>query len=165
MGKGRNSKMMSYEKLRLREAEITPTKEVLGKILGESYCAYESFVNGLKELEIANEWQYSNCACGKSWVARGEYKWTTMRGTHKSKNIYWLSAWDKYFVLAVWFKEDNRAEILNADVSEETKQRIRKGKMFGPKMRTFPVEFEITDIRLLVDIYTIIKYKIKLEAN
>ena len=67
-------------------------------------------------------------------------------------------------MVAIWFKEDNRAEILRADVSEETKELIRKGKMFGPKMRTFPVEFEIRDTKQIADVCTLLKYKIRLEA-
>ena len=102
--------------------------------------------------------------CGKCWLAQGKYKWCTPRGAKKEKTIYWSAAWDKYFVVAIWFKEDNRPEILRADVSEKTKQLIRNGKMFGPKMRTFPVEFEVTDTGQIADICTLIKFKQKLEA-
>jgi len=156
--------IMTYEKLRLREPEVTPTKEVLEKVLGESFRAYQQFVDGLGDLEIANEWKFYPCACGKAWMARGEYRWTTLRGANKTKNIYWMSAWEKYFVVAVWFKEDNRAELLKADVSENTKRLIREGKMFGPKMRTFPVEFEVRDNKQLADIYMMLRLKKKLEA-
>jgi hypothetical protein len=72
--------------------------------------------------------------------------------------------WDGYFNIAIWFKEDNRMELLKADVTETTKQLIRKGKMFGPKMRTFPVEFEIKTAEQLADISTMIKLKKQLEA-
>ena len=156
---------MNTEKLRLREPGIIPTQEVLEKTLGDSHRIYEKFVEGLRDLGIENEWKFYPCFGCKAWMARGEYKWVTPRGTKKSKNIYWLSAWDEYFVVSVWFKEDNRAEVLKADVREETKLLIRKGKMFGPKMRTFPVEFEITSIEPLDDIFTLLKYKIRLETH
>ena len=155
---------MKYEALRLREQEISPTPEVLKTALGKSFSAYETFLKGLPKLDISNQWQYYPCVGTKAWMARGEYKWTTPRGANKTKNIYWLSAWDKHFKMSIWFKEDNRTEILKSDVSEQTKQLIRKGKMFGPKMRTFPVEFEITTTEPIADIYTLIKLKKQLEA-
>jgi len=156
--------MTKHENLRLREAEITPTNEVMKKNIGASYDAYLKLQNALAGLDIQQEWMYY-AGCTKSWLAKGQYKWTTPRGTNKEKTIYWLSAWDGFFKLTVWFLEDNRGEILKADVSETTKQLIRNGKMFGPKMRTFPVEFEITTADPLADIYTLIKCKKKLEAN
>jgi len=156
---------MKHENLRLRDQNITPTQEVLKEALDASHGAYDAFVNGLRDLEIENVWQYFPCFATKAWMGRGEYKWTTLRGTNKTKNIYWLSVWDGYFNVAVWFKEDNRGEILKADVGESTKELIRAGKMFGPKMRTFPVEFEIEDIAQLADVYTLLKHKIQLEAR
>ena len=156
---------MDYKELRLRDPGTAPSPEILKEVLDKIYPVYCAFIDGLEKLEIQNEWQYYPCVGGKAWMARGEYKWTTPRGANKTKNIYWMSAWDKYFVIAVWFKEDNRGEVLKANVSEETKQLIRGGKMFGPKMRTFPVEFHVTDAGQLDDIYTIIKWKQRLEAN
>jgi len=156
---------MKHENLRLRDQHIEPTQDVLKDALGESYRTYETFLNGLRELEIENLWKYEACPTSRAWLARGEYKWTTPRGTNKTKNLYWLSVWEELFKVAIWFKEDNRAEILKADVGEGTKQIIREGKMFGPKMRTFPVEFEVIDIDTLADIYTLLKYKIRLEAK
>ena len=156
--------MSKYENLRLKDKDVTPTPEVLKSALGTSYSAFTKFIDGLAKLDISNVWQYYPCVGTKAWLGRGEYRWTTPRGANKVKNIYWLSAWDGHFQMAVWFKEDNRMEILKADVTEETKQLIRKGKMFGPKMRTFPVEFEIKTTSQLNDIYTLLRLKIQLEA-
>jgi len=90
---------------------------------------------------------------------------TIQRNVISSLNNYILTFWNGYFMVAVCFKEDNRTELLKADVSEEAKQLIRKGKMFSPKIRRFPVEFQITTVEQCADIYTILKYKIRLEAN
>ena len=151
--------------LRLREPDITPTNEVLGKVLGNSYKAYIKLQEALPGLDIEHEWKYyPSPMCGKCWLAQGKFRHVTPRGAKKEKTIYWSSAWDKYFVVAIWFKEDNRAEILKADVSDETKQLIRNGKMFGPKMRTFPVEFEVTSGEQIADVCTLIQCKKRLEA-
>jgi len=157
---------MDKEKIRLTDPAVTPTPDVIKAALGSnSYGAYQKFLSGLADLEIENEWKYYPCFCGKAWMARGEYRWTTPRGANKVKNIYWMSAWDGYFVVAVWFKEDNRAEALRSDVSEHTKKLIRAGKMFSPKMRTFPVEFEVRETQQVADIFTMLRLKQKLEAN
>jgi len=156
---------MKHENLRLRDRHIEPTQDVLEDALGESYRTYGEFLDGLAKLEIENLWKYEACPTSRVWLALGEYKWTTPRGTNKAKNLYWLSVWEELFKVAIWFKEDNRAEILKTDVSESTKQLIREGKMFGPKMRTFPVEFEVIDADQLCDVYTLIKEKIRLEAK
>ena len=156
---------MNSENLRLRDPAIAPTKEVLCAVLGGSYGAYQKFQDALGGLDIEHEWKYyPSPMCGRCWLARGQFRWCTVRGTKKEKTIYWSSAWDKYFVVAVWFKEDNRAELLRASVSEQTKQLIRNAKMFGPKMRTFPVEFQVTDPSQIPDICTMIKLKKQLEA-
>jgi len=155
---------MDKEKIRLTDPNVSPTEEVLKDAPGESYNAYTTFVDGLSNIDLEQIWQYYPCFCGKAWMARGSYKWTTPRGANKEKNIYWLSAWDGYFSIAVWFKEMNRMEILKANVSEETKQIIRTAKIFGPKMQTFPVEFNVRTTEQLADVYELIRWKKKLEA-
>ncbi|MCL2570716.1 MAG: DUF3788 domain-containing protein [Firmicutes bacterium] len=156
---------MKYENLRLRDQHIHPTSDVLENALGESHQTYETFVGGLGDLNIENVWQFYPCFATKAWMGRGEYKWTTPRGANKTKNIYWLSVWEELFKVTLWFKEDNRAEILKTNITESTKQLIKNSKMFGPKMRTFPVEFEIIDANSLTDVYTLLKHKIQLEAR
>jgi len=155
---------MKREDLRLKDPNIVPTEEVLREALGENYEVYAEFVEGLGKLSVEQIWQYYPCFCGKAWMARGSYKWTTPRGANKEKNIYWLTAWDGYFHVAVWFKEMNRMEILKADVSEGTKEFIRNAKMLGQKMRTFAVEFSVKGNESLADIYELLRCKIRLEA-
>ena len=153
---------MNYEKLRLREPGTEPTDEVLKSILGASYGAYTTFLGALAGLELENEWKFYNCSC-KSWLARGVYRWTTPRGAKKEKNLYWLSAWDGYFKVAVWFLDKNRGEVLKLNTSEQTKKLIRDAKTLG-KMMTFPVECDITTAGALADVYALIKCKKNLEA-
>lgn len=72
--------------------------------------------------------------------------------------------WEGYFKVTIWFLEKNRSEILSAGLSEDTKQKINDAKTFG-KLKTFPLEFDITAAELLSDIYTLINCKKQLEAN
>lgn len=155
--------MSKYDNLRLKECEEVPTYELLEKILGESFETYEIFQEALASFEIEQDWQYYACSC-KSWMARGQYRWTTPRGTSKEKTIYWLSAWDGFFKVMIWFLEKNRNEILKENLSEETKQKICDAKTLG-KMNTFPLEFEMTSAKPLADIYSLIRCKKQLEAK
>lgn len=155
---------LKYEELRLREPEIQPTDEVLAKVLGDSYGAYKTFCKELADLELEQVWQFYPCVGTKAWMARGVFKWTTPRGAKKEKNLYWLSVWEKYIKISVWFKGSNRAEVLKLNISNKTKNVIAGAKIMGEKMNTFPVEFEVTTAEQLADIYELIQCKKRLEA-
>jgi len=152
--------MSNHERLRLREPGAPPTSEVLERALGDSYAAYETFQEALPLLEIEQEWQWYTPY--KAWFAKGQHWWTTPRGARKEKNLYWLYVYEGSFDVAVWFKEKNRAEILTADVGEQTKQLIRDAETMG-KLPTFPVVFGIRTTEPLADIYTLIDCKKRLE--
>jgi len=152
--------MKEHEKLQLREPIVTPTSGMVEQALGESYAAYEAFQDALPNLELEQEWQWYTPY--KAWFAKGQHRWTTARGTNKEKTLYWLYVFDGYFNVAVWFKEKNRMEILNADVSEKTKQLIISAETMG-KLPTFPVMFEVTTTEPLADIYTLLGCKKELE--
>ena len=153
--------MNDHDNLRLRDPGATPTSELLEQTLGDSYAAYELLQEALPGLEIEQEWQWYTPH--KAWYAKGQHFWTTPRGTRKEKNLYWLHVFEGYFNVAVWFLEKNRAEILKANVSEQTKQLIREAKTMG-KMATFPVMFNVTTTEPLADIYELIDCKKRLEG-
>ena len=152
--------MNDHENLRLRDPDVTPTSEALKRTLGGSYAAYETFQDYLPCLDIEQEWQWYTPH--KAWFARGQHFWTTPRGTKKEKNLYWLHVYEGFFSVAVWFKEKNRAEVLNADVSDITKQLIRDSNTYG-KVPTFPVVFDIITAEPLADIYTLLDCKKRME--
>ena len=153
--------MNHNDTLQLRDPIVTPTSELLECILGGSYAAYEALQDALPGLEMEQEWQWYTPH--KAWFAKGQHFWTTtLKGTKKERNLYWLHVFNGYFNVAVWFKEKNRAEILTADVSDKTKQLIRDSETYG-KMPTFPVVIEVTSTDALADICTLIDYKKRLE--
>ena len=148
--------MNSNEKLRLREREVPPTDELLEQVLGGSYAAYETFQKALSDIDIEQEWQWY--IPHKAWFARGQYRWTTARGAVKEKTLYWLHVFEGYFSVAIWFKEKNRMEALNANVSEKAKHMILDAKTMG-NVPTFPVVFDITTTESFADIYELINHK------
>ena len=152
--------MNDHENLQLREPQVTPTRELLEQILGDSYAAYETFQDALPGLEMEQEWQWYTPY--KAWFAKGQHFWVTPRGARKEKNLYWLYVYDGYFSVAVWFKEKNRTEVLRADISEKTKKLIRDAETMG-KLPTFPVVFDITTVEPLADIYLLLDCKKRIE--
>lgn len=152
--------MNKHDKLQLRNPIFAPTNELLAQILGGSFAAYEVLQDTLPGLEVEQDWQWYTPH--KAWFAKGQHFWTTPRGTRKEKNLYWLHVYDGTFSVAVWFKEKNRIELLNADVSERTKALIRDAETMG-KVLTFPVVFDITTAEPLADLCTLIEWKKKLE--
>ena len=153
--------MKNNGRLQLREREMIPTDELLRQVLGDSYVAYETFQNDLDGIGVEQEWQWYTPY--KAWFARGQHRWTTPRGAKKEKTLYWLYVYDKYFSVAVWFKEKNRMEALNADVSEKTKHAILDAKTVG-NVPTFPVIFDITTAEPLDDICGLINCKKRIEG-
>ncbi|MCL2563977.1 MAG: DUF3788 domain-containing protein [Oscillospiraceae bacterium] len=152
--------MHNHANLQLRDPAAPPANSVLEQTLGNSCAAYETFQETLPGLEIEQAWQWYTPY--KAWFAKGQHWWTTPRGARKEKNLYWLYVYDGFFSVAVWFKEKNRAEILNADVSEKTKQLIRNAETMG-KLPTFPVVFDVTAIEQLADVFALIDCKKRLE--
>jgi len=152
--------MDKHDKLRLREPGVPPTSELLQQTLGESYVAYEIFQEELPSLEMEQEWQWYTPH--KAWFARGQHWWTTPRGTQKEKTLYWLHVFDGFFNVVVWFKEKSRAEALNANISDKTRQMVFDAKTIG-KVPTFPVVFEIITTEQFADIFALIDCKKRIE--
>ena len=152
--------MEKHKDFWLREPGELPSNHTLERALGDSYPTYEIFQEALPQLDIEQEWQWYTPY--KAWFAKGQHWWTTARGTKKEKNLYWLYVYKGYFIVAVWFKEKNRNEILNADVSEKTRQLILNAETMG-KVPTFPVTFNITTTEPLADVYALIDCKKRLE--
>lgn len=152
--------MNDHHNFKLKERDVIPTDEMIVQVLGDSYAAYEALQEALPALELEQEWQWYTPY--KAWFAKGQHFWTTARGTRKEKNLYWLYIYEGYFSVAIWFKEKNRTELLNANLSEHTRQLINSAETMG-KLPTFPVLFEIRTLEPLAEIYSLIGYKKKLE--
>lgn len=152
--------MDNHKELRLKERDVIPTSEVLKQILASSYTSYETLQDALHDLDMEQNWMWYTPH--KVWCAKGQYFWTTIRGTRKDKVLYWLYVCEGYFNVTVWFKEKNRSEVLKLDVSSKTKQIIRNAKtVIGS---TFPVAFKVTNKESLADIYKLMDCKKKLEC-
>ena len=79
----------------LRNPDIQPSIHVIAKALGELNSAYIKFIKELPRHNIHLEQRYYND--GKSWLAKGLFKWTGVWGGQNEMTVFWLSIWDKFF--------------------------------------------------------------------
>jgi len=152
--------MNNHNELQFKDPATPPSSLDLEQTLKDSFAPYKALQEALPRLEIEQEWQWYTPY--KAWFARGQHRWTTPRGTKKEKTLYWLHVFCGRFSVSVWFKEKNRIEALNADVSDKTRQLISDTATMG-KVPTFPVVIDITTSDSLADVFTLIECKKRLE--
>ena len=140
----------------LRSPDIQPSSEVIAKALGESYSAYIKFISELADHDIQLEWHYYND--GKAWLAKGLYKWTGVRGGQNQTTVFWLSGWDGFFKVTLYFPEKARADVLSLPLSSEVKQMIADSKQMG-KMKFFPLVFSLCSDEMFATIYSLADFK------
>ena len=132
--------MKPIEKQMLRNPDIEPTSEVLEEILGTAYSTYVKFLSEMERREIHLEWRYY--PDGKAWLGKGLHHWTGSRGGKKEVTVFWLSVWEGYFKLTIYFPEKVRSEVMTLSLSDKLKQRIVETDQMG-KLKFFPVVFEL----------------------
>lgn len=142
----------------LRDGNITPTAEIIAEALGAANIVYLKFIEDLKKLNISlMDWRYYND--GKAWLSKGEYKWTTARGTLKVKPVFWLSIWENSFRVSYFFSEKTRDALLSLPISAGRKEIIKNTEATGKTNKSIAVIFEITDEFQLDDLYVIAEFR------
>ena len=142
----------------LRDANIEPTVEIIADGLGATNTVYVKFIGELKKYSISlMNWRYYND--GKAWLSKGEYKWTTTRGTNKVKPIFWLSIWEEAFRVSFFFSEKVRAELLSLPITEAAKEIINNTEANGKTMKFLSIIFDITDDSQLNDVYVLAQFR------
>jgi hypothetical protein len=115
-----------------------------------------SFLQRVFTIDIDLSWQFYKD--GTAWLAKGPYTWTGPRGGKREYNTFWLSGWDGFFEISVYFKDTERGEVLALPLEESTRDLIRSAKKMG-KINTFPVTMRVHNQELPDDLLTLIKYK------
>jgi len=152
------SERMEGKKQLFRDKNVKPTEQLIAESLGEEYAIYQRFIETIKNEGISlMDWRYYQD--GKAWLSKGEYKWTTTRGTNKVKPIFWLSLWEGFFKVSFHFSEKVRTQLLSLPISEETKEAIYKAPTNGTKMKFFSVIFDVASDSPLNDIYQIAEFR------
>ena len=142
----------------LRNADIEPTAEIIAAGLGAAYNVYTAFIKRLKEYDVSlMDWRYYND--GKAWLSKGEYKWTTARGTNKVKPLFWLSVWEGFFRVSFFFSEKAQSELLELPISKNTQNLITNAEIGGKTMKHFSAIFDVSDEKQLDDIFVIMNFR------
>ena len=140
----------------LRDPNIELTSEVISEALGSANAAYVKFIDGLADHDIQVEWRYYND--GSSWLGKGLYKWTGVKGGQKEVTAFWLSIWDGFFKVTIYVPEKARADAMELPLSVDVKSMVEEAKQIG-KLKFFPVMFNLQSDELFDDIYTLADFR------
>ncbi len=142
----------------LRDINIEPTDEIIASCLGNSNKTYLNLIKELNKNNISlMEWRYYKD--GKAWLSKGEYKWTTSRGTNKIKPIFWLSIWEGFFKISFFFPYNMKEELLKLPISKDIKKIIKNTNPMGKTMRFMPIIFNVNNDKQLDDILILANFK------
>jgi hypothetical protein len=135
----------------LNEQAIFPSNEVLKGILAESYPIFEELsVILANEHGLLLEWNYYND--GKCWLCKA---------LNKKKNLFWLSAWNKFFRVSFYFTEKHLESFAALDIPEAIKENLCRAKPIG---RLLPLLLEVRTRKQLPDLLKIVEFKKKMHA-
>lgn len=150
--------MNKEQKQLLRDPSVKPTDDMIVDCLGPAGEVYTKFLEELKAYGISlMDWRFYND--GKAWLSKGEYKWTTARGTDKVKPIFWISIWNGFFKISFNFSEMTRAKLLSLPISENTKIMIENVEPNGSKMKFIPVIFDVDHEKQFEDILLVAQFR------
>lgn len=142
----------------LCDINIEPNEEIIASCLGNTNNIYKIFIKELNKNNISlMEWRYYKD--GKAWLSKGEYKWTTSRGTNKIKTIFWLSIWEGFFKISFFFPYNMKEELLKLPISKDIKDLIKNINPMGKTMRFMPIIFNVNNDKQLDDILILANFK------
>ncbi len=152
--------MESTKEQLLRNPDTEPTSDVIAEALKDANNVYIKFISELANHGIQMEWRYYND--GKAWLAKGLYKWTGARGGYKENTVFWLSVWDGFFKVDIYFPEKSRADVLSLPLDHKFKLIIADSKQMG-KLKYFPLVFELCSDEMFKAVFPLIDFKISLK--
>jgi hypothetical protein len=140
----------------LRDPDIQPSGDVIGKALGEANNTYVKLTDKLADHNVHLEWLYYSD--GKAWLAKGLYFWKGARGGQKETTVFWLSVWNGFFKVTVFVPEKFRSDALNLPLDDVVKQMIAASEQMG-KLKFSPIVFELCSDEMLNAVFTLIDFK------
>lgn len=149
---------MSQDKVQLmRDPEIHPTENVLNTSLKDSCLAYCQLMEKISTLDIKFGWHYYTD--GKAWLGKGVYSWIGKRGGHKETTLFWLSIWDAFFRVTIYFPATAKDQLLKLELSENERFIILQAKQMGPKLTYLPITIDVHSVDQVACLMTLIAFK------
>ncbi|NLK72072.1 MAG: DUF3788 family protein [Clostridiales bacterium] len=151
----KNKKSETKEQL-LRNPDIQPISDVIAKALVEANNTYMKFISELTNHGIQLDWRYYTD--GKAWLAKGLYKWTGIRGGQNEATVFWLSIWNGFFKVTIYFPEKARVDVLSLPINDEVKLMIENSGQMG-KLKFFPVVFDLYSDEMFEAVFSLIDFR------
>lgn len=148
--------METDKKQLLRNPDIQPTSDVIAEALGDANDAYAKFIKELEKHDIQLEWRYY--IDGKAWLAKGIHRWSGVRGGQKTTTVLWLSIWDSFFNVTIYFPEKFRKDVQNLPTDETVKAMVENSKQMG-KMNYFPLVFNLYSDEVFESIFSLADFR------
>ena len=138
--------METINTIELTDESIFPDEGVLKNVLGRSFNAYLELLKLFLDNELTHEWRYYRD--GKAWLCKVQ---------KKKRTIIWMSAWKGYMQATVYFPLRFLDNILELELTEESKSKILKTKNVG---NSKPCIFEIKNKKAIKDLEKVMNFKI-----
>lgn len=141
--------MTATDEVQLRDENIFPDEEVLRTVLESSFEAFAALLKLFDKNEMVSEWRYYKD--GKAWLCKVQ---------KKKKTMVWMSARKGFMIATVYLPVRLLNELLELDISDGSKENIRKAKNVG---KSKPCSFEIRNEEVLADFERVMQFKIKVK--
>lgn len=142
---------MNMERSPLCMEEKYPDNDQIEALLGKAYPVYVSFLEKLSAefKSLASSWMYYN-----------DVKYWLLKTVEKKKTVFWLTVWDGYFKVTIYFPASSDDAVQSLDINAAIKEQYRLIKRSG---KIKPVELDIQSGEQLDDAFMLINYKTTLK--
>jgi hypothetical protein len=137
---------LNMETQLLREPEIYPSNEVLGKALGKCHRVLEELETRLTQEEFGLTFTWHYYKDSKAWLCKV---------SHKKKTVFWLSIWNGFVKTSFFFLERHLEGIAALDIAENS---FTMEKEWG---KMFPLIFKINSKKQFPALLKVVEFKKK----
>ncbi len=141
----------------LREKNIYLDDSVLEDALQQAYPFYQKFLREISQAEIHLEWRYYHD--GKAWLGKGLYRWRGKRGGSKEVTVFWLSIWEGYYKVTLFFPMKLAQEVINLPLDNAIKQLIQHSDSILNQRKNLSVSINLHSLKHFETVMTLIDYK------
>lgn len=138
--------METINKLELTDPDVYPDEDVLRKVLGPAYGAYESLLGLFGKNGMTHEWRFY--FDGKAWLCKVQ---------RKKRTIVWMSAWSGFMKATIYFPGKYIDDVYGLDLGKATIKKIRETPNTGTSK---PCVFDFRDESTLDDFGTVMQFKL-----
>ena len=133
----------------LNNPDLYPDESVLKETLTEGvynfYTELLTTITSKSGMGLTWEWRYYND--GKSWLCKV---------VNKKRTIFWLSVWEGYFKVSLYFTEKHKEGIASLPISESAKNQFIAAKPIG---KLIPMTIDVFGEEQLADVLAIAKFR------